>query len=80
VEADLNITGQSAKLNMYRTLTRTLVIFVVVFLIHSLVTILCRGGQITLPWHLNWLPSFSSNVLSLVLTSVICYVWVRRVV
>jgi hypothetical protein len=75
VQADLVITGQSAKLKMYRTLTQTLLIFVVIFLIHSLITILCRGGQLSLPWNWNWLLSFTSNILSLVLTSVICYVW-----
>eukprot|EP00750_Incisomonas_marina_P012546 INCI16957.1.p1 GENE.INCI16957.1~~INCI16957.1.p1 ORF type:complete len:495 (+),score=78.21 INCI16957.1:197-1681(+) len=75
VQADLNITGQSAKLKMYQTLTRTLVAFVIIFLVHSLVTILCRGGQISLPWNWNWLLSFTSSLFSLILTSVICYVW-----
>lgn len=75
VQADLTITGQSAKLNMYRTLSRTLIGFVVVFLIHAVVTILCRGGQISLPWNWKWLLSFTSSVLSLILVSVICWVW-----
>jgi len=72
VQADLHITGQSAKLKMYQTLTRTLIVFVVVFLLHSLVRVHLVPARAQTRFSLNYQPCLFSLLFCAVEAKLVC--------